>query len=404
MHILVVDDDPAIRGLLKTMIERLGHPVLTAEDGTAALTPLDDAPVNMVISDIDMPGLDGLELARHIRQRTGDRYVYTVLISGRSRATVATILDAGADDFICKPFDPAHLRARIRSAERICGLEDQLRVANAALTAQFDQIRGDMQQAERVQRLLMPTPRRGGGVAVEPYWQPSAFVSGDCFNAFEIGSGLYGFYLADVAGHGARAALIASGLLHSITPETFRLGVDRHGRHSAAAIARHLDRVHQSPDGEGYFTALIGLIDQSRGHLTLCQAGGPAPLLQRQDGGQCWIGGGGGFPIGLIDQARYEDVSLALAPGDRLILFSDGVADDAAASGETLSCRDLADLCCQISQLPLADFVRRLGAAVSAGFGAAAPGDDVTLLALEFQPTAARPMPTTIAPIATASR
>lgn len=395
MNILVVDDDPAIRGMLRSMIGRLGHTVLLADDGVYAVPILDAEPVDMVISDIDMPQMNGLDLARHIRSResSSERYIYTVLISGRSRDSVATILDAGADDFISKPFDPSHLRARIRCAARIRDLEGQLRAANQVLTAQYDQIHGDLKQAERVQRLMMPKPVRFPGLNSESFWRPSAFISGDCFNVFEVGPGRYGFYLADVSGHGARAALIASGLLHSLTQDLLSTGFREDGPHSAAAVVDTLNHLHASAEGEAYFTLILGLVDQQRASLTLCQAGGMAPMLIRKTGEQRWLGDGG-FPVGLVDTAVFDDIQVPLLPSDRIVLFSDGATESPVMIDDCLTLADLDDIACQLAQLPLEAFTRRFGTTVTEWPGRTEQTDDITILALEFLPTADGPDPT----------
>lgn len=134
MKILVVDDDPAMRGLVKRTLTQLGHQVTEAEDGRQAWAEfvLDSFP--LLISDWLMPEMDGLELTRLIRARDTSKYTYVILLTaleGKNRYLEG--MDAGADDFITKPFDEDQLAARIRVAERILGLQARNRELTALI-------------------------------------------------------------------------------------------------------------------------------------------------------------------------------------------------------------------------------------------------------------------------------
>ncbi|HEX8815734.1 MAG TPA: diguanylate cyclase [Terriglobales bacterium] len=133
--ILVAEDDRLFRYILQTCLEKWGHKVVLVNDGLAAWEALqsDDAP-QMVIFGWMMPGLDGLELCRRIRQSSPKPYRYLLLLSAKdSKQDVVAALDSGADDYLSKPFDPDELRARIRSGERILQLQEALMQAHDEL-------------------------------------------------------------------------------------------------------------------------------------------------------------------------------------------------------------------------------------------------------------------------------
>lgn len=126
MQILIVDDDPSILRLLKKIVTRLGHEVTTANNGREALQLMHGGAFRMVISDWEMPEMDGLELCRRIRQRYCSRYVYVLLLTVRSGAqNIIEGLNAGADEFVTKPFDPHEFTVRIRTGQRILALESR---------------------------------------------------------------------------------------------------------------------------------------------------------------------------------------------------------------------------------------------------------------------------------------
>ena len=124
---LIVDDDPAVLRLISTIISTLGHEVSTAQDGREALDViLADCP-DIVVSDWDMPRMDGVELCSRIRQENLPHYLYVILLTAKSSPVdMVRGLDAGADDFLSKPIQVAVLKARVRAGVRMLEMERQL--------------------------------------------------------------------------------------------------------------------------------------------------------------------------------------------------------------------------------------------------------------------------------------
>jgi sigma-B regulation protein RsbU (phosphoserine phosphatase) len=128
MNILTVDDDPTSRILLSATLKKLGHQVTAASSADEVLTALERGPVPLLISDLMMPGMTGLDLCRRIRAVHRPQYTYIILlttVSGKSGYLVG--MKAGADDFVSKPFDEDTLAARLVAAERLLNLQSQLR-------------------------------------------------------------------------------------------------------------------------------------------------------------------------------------------------------------------------------------------------------------------------------------
>lgn len=124
MKILVVDDDEMTRQMLHHALTESGYDVLTACDGGEALRVIQSNPCHLVISDWEMPGMTGVDLCRAIRAWDSHRYIYVILLTGRSSTQDTVVgMSAGADDFICKPFEPSELMVRLRAGERILSLE-----------------------------------------------------------------------------------------------------------------------------------------------------------------------------------------------------------------------------------------------------------------------------------------
>jgi phosphoserine phosphatase RsbU/P len=128
MNILVVDDDPTLLCILQRTLTQLGHHVTTRGDGVEALRFYQQDHAQLVISDMLMPVMDGLELCRRIRSTNRSAYTYIILLTAvEGKAGYLEGMAAGADDFISKPFDRDMLAARVAVAERILSLQSQVK-------------------------------------------------------------------------------------------------------------------------------------------------------------------------------------------------------------------------------------------------------------------------------------
>ena len=147
MKILIAEDDPKTRRLLEVMLTRWGHEVVAGADGIEAWATLqrEDAPP-LAILDVMMPGLDGLQVCRNVRQSSRPLPTYIILLTAKKgKENTITGLEAGADDYVIKPFDLDDLRARVRVGVRVIGLQkslaDRVRELEDALS-QVKQLQG----------------------------------------------------------------------------------------------------------------------------------------------------------------------------------------------------------------------------------------------------------------------
>ncbi len=169
MKILIADDDPVTVKLLSSHLSNWGHTVHQAEDGNLAWDYICANPVDIVISDWLMPGLDGLELCRRIRGTGDSAYTYLILISAQgSKADMIEGLESGVDDYITKPIDMDALRARINIGVRIVALERSLKQKIEIITAnQYQTIRVFSQMMEVFDEDLGGHCRRTAKIAVD---------------------------------------------------------------------------------------------------------------------------------------------------------------------------------------------------------------------------------------------
>jgi DNA-binding response OmpR family regulator len=135
MKVLIAEDDRDSRELLAWMLQKLGYQVVAAANGKEAWDAFRKGRFRLVISDVLMPEIDGLELCRRIRTQKQSKYTYIIMITALiGKKDYLEGMEAGADDFVTKPFDPDELKARLRVAERIILFQEQAALAEEALT------------------------------------------------------------------------------------------------------------------------------------------------------------------------------------------------------------------------------------------------------------------------------
>ncbi|HYR86666.1 MAG TPA: response regulator transcription factor [Terriglobia bacterium] len=132
MKVLIAEDDKDSRELLGWLLQKLGHQIVVTENGGDAWEAYRKGKFRLVISDLLMPDIDGLELCRRIRAHKQSKYTYIILLTALiGKKDYLEGMEAGADDFVTKPFDPDELKARLRVVERIISFQDQAAPADA---------------------------------------------------------------------------------------------------------------------------------------------------------------------------------------------------------------------------------------------------------------------------------
>ena len=365
--VLVVDDSRAQRRILQMQLDRWGYDITEADSGDAALALCQSRRFDIILSDWMMPGMTGLEFCKAFRALPREGYGYFILLTSKSeKAEIADGLENGADDFLTKPVSADELRARLRAGERILGMQEEL-VAKNRLVGQtlgklqdvYDSLDRDRIDARKLeQNLVRDRYRDYDRAMVSLLIHPSGHVGGDLVGSFRIDDRRIALYSVDVSGHGVAAAMMTArlaGLLSGSSPEqNVALRAPGDGARRSwppEEVAARLNRMMiEDIQVDQYFTMVYAEIDLETGQGALVQAGHPYPAIIRRTGRIENIGEGG-LPIGLIDDARYGATEFRLAPGERLVLVSDGftecpgaVGDDLGAEGMTLLLGRNADL------------------------------------------------------------
>jgi sigma-B regulation protein RsbU (phosphoserine phosphatase) len=398
VKILLVDDDPVARRIHSTLLKAQGHDVQEASDGELAWQLVQDDQISFVFSDWMMPRLAGVDLCRKIRAAAFDRYVYVILCTSRGeKADLIEGMDAGADDFLVKPVGPEELRVKVRAGERVLRLQQGLADKNAELArinrqlhSSHQLIEDDLKAAAWMQQRLLPPPElKANGVRCQWRLEPSGYVAGDIFNFFAMDEKEVGFYLLDVSGHGVPAAMLSVTLSMILTPDVTRGSpLKRFNRATQLSeilppgdAIRELNRRFQSKD-DRYFTMVYGLFDTKSSRLRVAQAGHPGPILIRQDG-QPRILGTGGMPVGVWPEIDFDCFEVSITPGDRLLLYSDGVTECVNGKGEEFGEKRLLAFLGERASQPLDAILDGLLKEIRKWRNSAESRDDVSLLAID---------------------
>ena len=389
-RVVIADDDATQRIFAASVISRMGFAPLPVRDGFEALETIRSSGASILICDLDMPGIDGHEVTRRIRAADLGRYIHIVMLTSAGQAEQRRLaLEAGVDDFMTKPLDAAMLTVRIRAAARLVDRELALSERNRALQLAQGRIERDLNVAAEAQRRLLPAPVRDiQGCRFGSAFQASAYVSGDMFGYFPLSPDRLGFYAVDVSGHGIHAALLSVAIGHLVTAQYFAsLVIPDAGPADPAVLVRDLNARFFHEEGTDYFTMFCGVLDRRTAQLSFCQAGYPSPVTLRRDGATELVGDGG-YPVGLLHGAEFRSQVVALAPGEALVLCSDGAIEAEAPDGTAYGEDRLRGLIGAHAHLDVEALPGAIVGALSSWRGGRPLEDDLTVLALARSPSA----------------
>lgn len=358
-RILLVDDSLEALRLVSVFLRRAGYEIVAHTSGEEALALLErpEESFALIVLDLNMPGLNGHEVCTRLKRIPGRDLVPVIFLSGTTETEdKVRALEAGAADFVNKTSNLAELVARIRTQIKLSRLTQDLSRANADLRAKQRILDADLRSAATVQQCLLPQ------ALIESehcnlVWRffPCDAVAGDLLNVFQPEDDRLSWYLLDVSGHGASAALVAACAAQTLAPG-FLDGEAHESIIGPSAILEALDRQFPIERFERFFTIVYMTMDLKSGLVTFANAGHPLPLLINPDGEVLQLPERG-FAIGIDDGARAS-TSLHLERGAKLVLVSDGVTEcgngtgrlfgaerlrRALEHGAKLSCDELAD-------------------------------------------------------------
>lgn len=351
---LVVDDDPAQQLLLSIQLGQEGFEIVTASNGVEAIQCFVEESPDIVFMDVMMPVMDGYEATREIKSLSGDRFVPVIFLSALEE-DVALVqgIACGGDDFLHKPSSPCLLSAKIAAFERISGLYSMAHRQRSRIEQLHAQLLREQELAEQLFSRVI-SMHREQVAGVEVLMQPATTFSGDLMLMAHRPDGGVHVFLGDSTGHGLSAAIPAvpvSEVFYALTTKGFS-GVD-----ILDELNRKLCRL--LPTGMFMAAALVS-IDETRGEVYIWNCGMPDVLVMR---GATVVQAIASQmpPLGIVDEV---DALRAVAPvsvqgSDRIVLYSDGVIEASAPSGESFGVARLVEVLTRVGPSGMAACVLR---------------------------------------------
>lgn len=323
LKIMVVDDTPANLKMMRSALEMLGNVVITAASGEEALVLFLEQQPDVILMDVCMPGIGGIETTRRLREMAGDRWLPILFVSALSHSEDMVLgLEAGGDDYLAKPVDIPLLRAKIRALARIADMQDSLRRANTKLRDFHHAAEHDMELA----RAVMDQMVRCASMSIEgvDLWlAPAAELSGDLLVARKGYDGRIYLLLADAKGHGLPAALPVMPAMQVFTSMT-------RGGHTIPAIAREMNAKLKGLLPAGNFVAVtLVSIDPANRLIDIWNGGNP-PALLLDSSGQVSRRFDARHPaLGIFSDAEFDSSTEACQWNDaqKLMFYSDGLVE-----------------------------------------------------------------------------
>ena len=363
---LIADDQPDVLEALHLLLKREGYQIEAVNSPKAVLERLHDREYDVLLMDLNYAldttsGQEGLDLLARVQKLDSTLPVVVMTAWGSIRLAVEA-MQRGAADFVEKPWDNSKLLSTLRT---------QIESRNERRSGAARES-GEIEAASATQRGLLPQSiPQFPGYEISAAWRPAGAVSGDYLDLLRLDANHLALSVADVIGKGVPAALLMSNVqaaVHALAGEMLPTG----------ELCRRINRIVAANVGSGKFiTFFYGVLDSAR-RFSYTNAGHCEPILVRRSG-ECERPDHGGVVLGVFPDWEYREEHVQLEPGDRLVLFTDGITEIANAAGEEFGEERLMELLRANRALDAEAMQKRVMAAI-AEFSGGNFQDDATLI------------------------
>ena len=382
--ILVVDDEPDVEPLILQRLRRdirAGrYSFVFAANGVAALQVLrENRDIDMVLSDINMPEMDGLTLLQQIPEV--DPNIRAVIVSAYGdMKNIRTAMNRGAFDFVTKPLDFEDLQLTIDRTLQHLFEWREAQSSHDKLIA----LRNELDVASEMQQSILPTrfPNFGGYEAFARM-EPAREVGGDFYDLLDLDNGRVGLVIADVSDKGVSAGLfmMASRTLLKSTAVTSG---------DPAVVVRSVNSLlHEDNEASMFVTVVYAVYDPVNATVTYSNGGHDSPLVIRADGTSILLPSTGGIPLGLVPSYEFRQETFLVSPGDTVLFYTDGVTEAMNGDGEEFGMERLQSIFANAPPVDSKEATQRVFEAVYDFANGTPQSDDVTCLALFHRDTGA---------------
>ena len=375
--ILIVDDTPTNIGVISGALKD-SYKTKVATNGPKALSlaAADEKP-DLILLDVMMPEMDGYEVCSRLKADPSTREIPVIFLTGQTSADDETHgFEVGAVDYVHKPFSPAVVKARVRS-------HILLREARAQLAGQLRALNNELEMARQIQLSILPhTLPQLPGLDLAARFLPMTSVAGDFYDFIHVDDKHLGILIADVSGHGLPAALIASMLQVALSAQVVHAS-------EPAKVLSGLNKALCGKFTRNFVTAAYVYLDLENHLMRYAGAGHPPVLRYRGSTGKTTEVLENGLVLGMFADAAYTALELPLEPGDRHVLYTDGIPEAANPAQEMYGADRFMRFLESNHSLTADQFVDGFLGEIARWTGQSADRgqqDDITLLVFDFKP------------------
>ena len=363
--VLIVDDTPINITLLQAILKKDGLRVLTATDGPSAREVLSHESADLILMDVMMPGESGFETCARLKADSSTADIPVIFLSALSDASDKVLgLKSGGIDYVTKPLNSEEVLARVHNHLELRAKSRQL----------AEQDREHRKQLREAQRAILVRPEDCPEAAFAVHYRPFEETGGDFYDVLQIETNVFGYFVADISGHGVSAAFLTSAI-------KALLRQNARPWHSPEETMRSLgsamgEMLHE----EQFVTACYARLDRGRRRLTVVSAGHP-PLIFTGANGQAQVVEIDSDPLGIFSSAVVHRRELPVFLHDRFFLYSDGFIETSAGGARCEGIRRLTEACLRSRGQTLAEAVEAITCEIRPEVER--PQDDLVLLAAE---------------------
>ncbi|MCY4463436.1 MAG: SpoIIE family protein phosphatase [Albidovulum sp.] len=379
-RILVVDDEPDVEPLvlqrMRREIRRGEYEFLFAGNGVEALDKLgEDREIDIVLSDINMPEMDGLTLLQQIP--AVDPNIRSVIVSAYGdMKNIRAAMNRGAFDFVTKPIDFNDLRITIERTIKHLELWREALASRDKLVS----IQNELVLANRMQQSILPDVFPSGEkFQIYGSMEPARDVGGDFFDIIRLDHGRFGLAIADVSDKGVPAALFM------MSSRTLLKGAAIGTAEPKKVLAEVNSLLDEDNEAGMFVTLIYAVFDSETGNISFANGGHNPPMLIRSDGSTEFLQMPDGIALGMVDSFDFEDKHIRLAEGDVLVFYTDGVTEAMNSDNELYGTERLARIFDDAS--PDGDveaIINRIFESVHHFSSGISQSDDITCLAIRY--------------------
>ncbi len=378
--VLAVDDTPENLDVVKGILVP-EYKVKVVTSGAVALKIVEKQPPDIILLDVMMPEMDGYEVCRRLKANPATAEIPVIFLTAKDQtADEAEGFALGAADYIHKPVNPPILQARVKTHVALKKSFDKLHDMSEALARAKERMEAELNVGRDIQHSMLPdTVPECSEIALCASMDAAREVGGDFYDYFMLNDDELCFCVADVSGKG-----VGSALFMAMTKLQIKSRAADDKLPSKILTRVNSDLARDNPSCM-FVTVFLGMINLRSGQVTYTNAGHNPPLIKRASGEVEEVPDLHGPLLGVLEGREYGESTLTLAPGDVLLIFTDGVTEAMDTGDNLYSDERLMQTVQDISEISADSVLKTVRSSVDEYALGAEQSDDITMITLQYK-------------------